>query len=80
MRPGYSRLLINEFVVPEVGASDFLTSVDLMMMAMSGGMERTERQWTELLGRAGLRIDRIWKTVGVEDVDQESVIEATLVT
>ncbi|KAL8869656.1 MAG: hypothetical protein Q9174_004105 [Haloplaca sp. 1 TL-2023] len=77
MQPNYSKLLINEFIVPAVGASDFITAVDLTMMMMSGGMERTESQWRKLLASAGLEIERIWSTSG-ESQETESVIEVVL--
>ncbi|KAL8777972.1 MAG: hypothetical protein Q9213_007624 [Squamulea squamosa] len=76
MRPRYSKLLINEFVVDNVGASDFIVAIDLVMMGMSGGMERTMSQWTTLLASAGLRIEKIWTLNG----ETESVIEAVLDT
>lgn len=75
MRPGYSKVLVNEFIVPEVGASDFITACDLVMMGLSGGMERTEGQWTRLLASAGLRIEKVWTL----NEQTESVIEAVLV-
>lgn len=74
MRPGYSKILVNEFIVPEVGASDFITACDLVMMGLSGGMERTESQWSSLLASAGLRIEKIWTL----NEQTESVIEAVL--
>ncbi|KAL8770523.1 MAG: hypothetical protein Q9209_003779 [Squamulea sp. 1 TL-2023] len=74
MRPTYSKLLINEFVVDNVGASDFIVAIDLVMMGMSGGMERTTSQWITLLASAGLRIEKIWTLNG----ETESVIEAVL--
>ncbi|KAL8651729.1 MAG: hypothetical protein Q9226_004580 [Calogaya cf. arnoldii] len=72
MSPEYSKLLINEFVAADVGASDFITAIDLVMMGMSGGMERTKSQWSNLLVSAGFRIERIWTLDG----ETESVIEA----
>lgn len=74
MKPGYSKLLINEMVVPLKGASLFTVQSDFNMMASLGGMERTEEQWRELLGEAGLEVERIW--TGREDV--ESIIEVVL--
>ncbi|KAL8751875.1 MAG: hypothetical protein Q9199_006131 [Rusavskia elegans] len=74
MSPGYSKVLINEFVVADVEASDFITAIDLVMMGMSGGMERTKSQWSNLLASAGLRIEKIWTL----DDETESVIEAVL--
>lgn len=72
MRPGYSRILINEMIVPDVNASDFITACDLVMMGLSGGMERTESHWNRLLASAGLRIQKIWTL----NEETESVIEA----
>lgn len=74
MSPGYSKVLINEFVVADVEASDFITGIDLVMMGMSGGMERTKSQWSNLLASAGLRIEKIWTL----NDETESVIEAVL--
>ncbi|KAL8699111.1 MAG: hypothetical protein Q9224_001554 [Gallowayella concinna] len=74
MQPGHSKVLINEFVLADVGASDFITAIDLVMMGMSGGMERTVSQWNKLLASAGLRIEKIWTL----DEETESVIEAVL--
>lgn len=74
MRPGYSKLLINEFVVPDVGATWSITSMDWLMMALGAVKERTEKQWRTLLGEAGLKVVRIW----TYDQGTESLIEATL--
>ncbi|KAL8820373.1 MAG: hypothetical protein Q9223_001395 [Gallowayella weberi] len=74
MRPEHSKLLINEFVLADVGASDFITAIDLVMMGMSGGMERTVSRWNKLLASAGLRIEKIWTL----NEETESVIEAVL--
>ncbi|KAL8941132.1 MAG: hypothetical protein Q9216_002431 [Gyalolechia sp. 2 TL-2023] len=74
IRPGYSKILINEIIVPDMGASDFITACDLVMMGLSGGMERTESHWRTLLASAGLRIEKIWTL----DEQTESVIQAVL--
>ncbi|MCJ1476775.1 hypothetical protein MMC13_005444 [Lambiella insularis] len=75
MEKGYSKLLINENVVPDVGASWQMTSLDWFMMALAASRERTEAQWRELLLSAGLKIKGIW----TKDVAAESLIEAVLV-
>lgn len=59
MERGYSRILINDQVLPEKGASTLRAAVDLTMMTMCG-KERTRRDWDELLGSVGLCITRIW--------------------
>ena len=74
MQHGYSKLLINENVVPDVGASWWITTMDCMMMAMHAMYERTERQWRELLGSVGLRVVKIW----TPNPAAESLIEAEL--
>jgi hypothetical protein len=42
MEPGYSKLLVNENVIPDTGAYWETTSLDLIMMEIESG-ERTER-------------------------------------
>ena len=74
MAKGRSKLLINEVVLPNEGASWQQTSKDLTMMSMVNGLERTEAQWRELLSEVSLKITGIW----TRDVDSESVIEAVL--
>jgi hypothetical protein len=71
MKPGYSRLLIYENVLPEQNASWKMTSLDFIMMANAGGIERTEGMWKELVEASGLKINGIWTA----DAEYESVIE-----
>ncbi|KAJ9137573.1 putative O-methyltransferase [Pleurostoma richardsiae] len=61
MAPGYSRLLINENVIPDVGANWQVTGQDLMMMTMVSSQERKEREWRLLLQSAGLMVVKIWR-------------------
>jgi len=65
IEPGYSRLLINDWVVPDTGSPLLPALLDLQMMAMLSGIERTETQWKGLLGEVGLEIVNFW-SVGVE--------------
>lgn len=55
MTPGYSKILINEWILPDTGASLQEASLDMQMMMAFGGMERGESQWKELLERSGLK-------------------------
>ncbi|CZT10293.1 related to O-methyltransferase [Rhynchosporium agropyri] len=75
MKPGYSRLLINERVLPNVGAELQSTVMDIAMMTYYHAMERSERQWRTLLASVGLEIVKIWS---LESGDCEAVIEAVL--
>ncbi|KAF2233453.1 S-adenosyl-L-methionine-dependent methyltransferase [Viridothelium virens] len=70
-----SIILINELVVPQMGAHWQATQMDLAMMCALGSMERTERQWRTLLAQAGMKITRI-STYGLFMGD--SLIEAVL--
>lgn len=74
MRRGYSKLLINENVIPDTGAYWETTSLDFIMMSV-GSSERTEHHWHALLNSCGLNIVNIWTAQrGVE-----SLIECELI-
>lgn len=75
MKPGYSRLLINDQVLPDVGAELHPTMLDMAMMTYFHAMERTERQWRTLLGRLGVEIVKIWR---LETGGSEAIIETML--
>ncbi|KAF2427851.1 S-adenosyl-L-methionine-dependent methyltransferase [Tothia fuscella] len=72
--PDYSRLLIHEFVLPDVNAGPVESVIDLMMMTTLDGKERTEEDWYDLLGKAGFKIVNIWRA----EVGTSAVIEAAV--
>lgn len=74
MTPGYSKVLINENVVPDTGAHWQATSLDLIMMVDLAAKERTERQWHKLIEPVGLRITKIYTPLN----SAESLIECEL--
>lgn len=76
LTPNLSRLFIIDQVVPDSGASAFTAFMDISMMAF-GGMERTERQWRELLESVGLTVMRI-ESPSSDSLSRDSVIEAML--
>lgn len=73
MAPGYSKLIIHELVLPEQNVDTSSAVFDLAMMAFNAGMERTGRQWIEVLGQAGFQNVRVW--TAPED-GADGVIEA----
>jgi hypothetical protein len=75
MKPGYSKVIINDWIIPTEGASKFMTAQDLNMMSIGGGMERTEELHRDYIEKAGLKITGIWQA---SDKISESVIEAEL--
>lgn len=72
MTPGYSRVLINGWIIPEQGASRFMMAEDMNMVSLSA-MEHTEQQHRAIIEAAGLRITNIFRA---GDGVSEDVIEA----
>ena len=54
-----SVIVIDEIVLPEMGASTLQMVMDLTMMASVGARERSEGQWRELLKSVGLRMREV---------------------
>ncbi len=75
MRPGYSRLLIHEHVVGQASDHPHTTAYDLTMMGMVAGKERTEREWRDLVARAGMRVERVWRSDGAVQAVLEVVVD-----
>jgi SAM-dependent methyltransferase len=65
------RLLLVETVVPEPGANCFSKLLDLNMLVMTGGRERTKSEFCTLFNAAGYKLTRIVPTMA-----PQSVIEA----
>ncbi|KAM5366655.1 hypothetical protein ACJA88_011964 [Fusarium oxysporum] len=78
MKPGYSKLLIFECVIPRTGAYWEATAGDILMMTQLSALERTEDNWYQLIEGSGLnlKIVKFWKC-GVASV--ENLIECELV-
>ena len=74
MEKGYSKLLINELVVPDQGASWSITSMDWLMLALGTVKERTEQDWHRVVEAAGLKVTGIW----TKEQGTESLIECEL--
>jgi O-methyltransferase. len=72
MAPDYSRILIVDFVLPDTDTPLMQASLDIQMMSIGAGVERSERQWRDLLHSAGLEVTGIWN----QSPAMESVIEA----
>ena len=72
LKPGYSRILLNEIVIPDEKAGWFETGVDMLMMQVHSAQERREREWVALVDAVGgLRVKQIWDVDGAV----EKVIE-----
>jgi hypothetical protein len=70
-----ARLLLVEAIVPErAGESPEAIRMDLHMLMLLGGRERTEREYRELLGAAGFALQRVVPTASPTGL---CVLEAT---
>ncbi|KAI0153243.1 S-adenosyl-L-methionine-dependent methyltransferase [Xylariaceae sp. FL1272] len=74
MEPGYSKLLINENVIPTQGAWWEATALDMIMLTYFSSKERTRSDWENLIEQAGLKIVEIYS--GGHGV--ESIIEVEI--
>ena len=72
MKPGYSKILIAESIVLDMNAHYTATGLDLELMQCLAASERTESQFRDLLGKAGLKVAAIFKHPQAHD----SIIEA----
>ncbi|KAF6239236.1 hypothetical protein HO173_002497 [Letharia columbiana] len=73
MDPSYSKVLIDQWLVPLQRASSFMTHQDPNMMAKFSPLERTEEERRHLPDGAGLRVLRVWRP---DDGESGCVAEA----
>lgn len=68
-----SRLLIDDLCLADTGVDTTSASLDILMMLLTGGLERSELQWKNLVSSISppLKIERIW----TQRSDRESLIE-----
>ncbi|WP_242453461.1 acetylserotonin O-methyltransferase [Mycolicibacterium sp. P9-64] len=59
-----AKLLLLEMVLPEHDPAHFGTMLDLEMLVIAGGKERTRSEYSNLLARAGFRLERVVETAG----------------
>ncbi len=58
------RVLVTETLVPPGDEPNHIKSIDVVMLAVTGGLERTEAQYASLFDAAGLRLERVIQTRG----------------
>jgi hypothetical protein len=68
-----AKLLIVEFVLPEGNTPHFGKLLDMVMLAIPGGEERTAGEYAKLLASAGLKMTRVIPTAS-----EISIVEAEL--
>lgn len=73
MKCEYSKILIEEFIIPDRNAA-LPCMTDIAVMVFCSGLQRTRQQWTNLLQSVGLKILNFWGREG----EGLGVIEADL--
>ena len=68
--PARARVLIIETVVPDAPGPHLSKELDIVMMALPGGMERTQEEYARLAAKCALRLERM-----VETLSPYSVLE-----
>ncbi|PVH92227.1 putative O-methyltransferase, partial [Periconia macrospinosa] len=71
MKPGYSKILIGEYVLSDHNAAWQHLSLDIYMLALASAQERTKTEWYKLIESCGLKIAGIYS----KGDGNESVIE-----
>ncbi|KAK5128868.1 hypothetical protein LTR85_000201 [Meristemomyces frigidus] len=62
MHPEKSRILIDDFVVPDTKVDWLTASLDMCMWLFFSGIERTMSQWQRLFDVVGLEVVDVWST------------------
>jgi len=57
--PTHARLLLIEAIVADESEPTWVNTMDLFMMVMTGGRERIRREFEDLLGKSGFRVDTV---------------------
>ena len=60
--PTHGRVLVAETLVPAGDEPAQVKFLDMIMLAVTGGLERTEAQYARLFERSGLRLERVIDT------------------
>jgi hypothetical protein len=61
---GNGKVLVAENLVPAGNEPNQIKGIDVVMLAVTGGLERTEVQYASLFDAAGLRLDRVIQARG----------------
>jgi O-methyltransferase domain len=73
-----SLLLINETILPEQNVALSSAQADLTMMVSFASLERTQRQFEDLLDQAGFELVHVWVPPGFEASSAALAEQATL--
>jgi O-methyltransferase domain len=72
--PAHAKLLLIEAIVPEDSNRSWIKMLDIFMLAMLTGKERTRREFENLLAASGFRLDKRYRTGLGTSILEASVI------
>ncbi len=68
------KVLVAETLVPPGDEPNQIKGIDVVMLAVTGGLERTEAQYKNLFDASGLRLERVIQTRGPISILEASPI------
>lgn len=74
--PPHGRVLVIDAVLSAGNAPDFAKVIDLMMMSVSTGRERTEPEFRALYAAAGLELTRVIPTPSMLSIVEGVPVDA----
>ncbi|KAE8353474.1 S-adenosyl-L-methionine-dependent methyltransferase [Aspergillus coremiiformis] len=74
MEYGYSKVIMEEYILPDKNARGVESMTDIAVMIFCSGLERTRQRLTNLLESAGLKVNKFWTREGYG----QGIIEAEL--
>lgn len=63
MTPGYSKLIVEELILADQGEGFRGAAMDMLMLMMVEGVERSMGQWRDMFESVRLRISGVWRSV-----------------
>lgn len=75
MEPGYSKIILNEYILPARDCPQTASWADMQMMGTLAALERSEKQWRQLVEGTGLKIVKFWFPEGSIDGVIELMLE-----
>lgn len=71
--PPHATVLLVEDIVPESHGPNWARTLDIVMLAVTGGLQRTAREYAALLAECGFRMERVIDTpTGISIVEARS--------
>lgn len=74
MKRGFSKIIMEEYILPDQNASLLPATTDMAVMIFCSGLERSRQRWDDLLEANGLKALNYWTREG----EGLGVVEAEL--